>query len=196
CLAAGRPAADAVLIHRAVQGSGSGVDVAASVAGGTLRFQSGQTRPAQAPLPVVVYSGRSSRTGPRIQAYRAWAQASPDHAAFLRRSAMLVPALATDPVATAREGLRILVDMAAAARFAYLTPGLVRIIALAEALNGGAKPSGAGGGDIAVAWLPDPQAQADFIAACRAEDLPPIEVHAAPGARRLGQGVLAPPSPR
>ncbi|MCK6508145.1 hypothetical protein L6R53_33065 [Myxococcota bacterium] len=196
CVAAGRPALDALPIHRAVQGSGSGIDVLASALGGALRVQGTHTRPVPAPVPVVVYSGASARTGPRVERYRAWADQGPAHQAFLLRSAAAVDAFATDPLRAVDAARDNLVDMARQADLAYLTPGLSRIVALARAHGGAAKPSGAGGGDVAVAWFLDPQAQAAFLAACRAEGLPPIAVQVAPGARRLawGEHRVSPPA--
>jgi phosphomevalonate kinase len=184
CVAAGRPAADAFGIHRSVQGSGSGVDVAAAVHGGMIRFQAGAVRPVPAVHPVVVYSGRSAKTGPRVQRYRAWA----DRAAFQRESAALVDAFHTDPVRMLAEAGTLLNKMAAAAGLAYRTPGLDRIAALARAHGGAAKPSGAGGGDCAVALFDEPDAGAAFAQACAAAGLPPIPVSPAPGAHRVAAG--------
>ena len=185
CVAAGRPALDAVAIHHAVQGSGSGIDVMASALGGTLLVQRGVCSPSAAPLPVVVYSGASARTGPRVERYRAWADGGAAHRAFLERSSAAVQGFAADPLAAVRAALDNLVDMARQAGLDYLSPALERIVALARAHGGAAKPSGAGGGDVAVAWFLDPLAQAAFLAACQAEGLPPIPVHASPGARLL-----------
>ena len=182
CIAAGRPASDALAIHRSVQGDGSGIDVAASIHGGALRFQGGQVEPVILPTPVVIYSGQPARTGPRVARYRAWSPAA--RAAFVAESAALVETFAADPVAAARAAYRLLCAMADQAHLAYRTPALDRIAALARAHGGGAKPSGAGGGDIAVAWLPEAEAELSFQQACRAEGLVPILIHAAPGARR------------
>lgn len=184
CVAAGRPATHARAIHHRVQGGGSGIDVAASAHGGTLRFEQGRVEAAQAPVPAVVYSGCSARTGPRVQRYRAWAARSPDHASFLADSAALVEAFASDPVAAARAAFALLSDMAAAADLPYLTPALSRIAELAQRHGGGAKPSGAGGGDVAVAWFHDAADQAAFLAACRREGLSTITVAQAPAAHR------------
>ena len=61
---------------------------------------------------------------------------------------------------------------------------LDHIVQLAERFGGAAKPSGAGGGDCAVALLPDAEARRSFSDACTAAGLPIIAVSAAPGARR------------
>ena len=184
CVAAGRPVSDAFAIHHTVQGSGSGADVAAAAHGGMIRFERGEARPVPPVQPVVVYSGESARTGPRVQAYRAWA----DRRDFVRRSAELVDAFHDDPVRTLHEAGALLRAMAEAAELAYRTPGLDRIEALARAHGGAAKPSGAGGGDCAVALFNDPDAGAAFARACAAAGLPPIRVAPAPAARRVGPG--------
>lgn len=184
CVAAGRPAADAFAIHHAVQGGGSGIDIAASIHGGTLRFQDRQVTAAPPILPSVIWSGQSARTGPRVQQYRAW----DDRAArqgFLDASAEAIALAASDPIAAFQASLEALRAMSASAGIAYETDALRAISTLAEAHGGAAKPSGAGGGDCAVAVFPSPDQQAAFEAACAAEGWTPIPVALAAGARRL-----------
>lgn len=184
CVAAGRDPADAFAIHHEVQGSGSGVDVAAAVHGGMIRFAGGRATPVAPVHPIVVYSGASAKTGPRVQAYRAWDA----RAAFVQESAALVHAFHDDPVGVLAEAGALLCAMAEAAGLAYRTPGLDRIADLARAHGGAAKPSGAGGGDCAIALFDDPDAGEAFAAACAAAGLPPIPVSPAPGARRVPGG--------
>jgi len=163
----------ALSVHHTVQGSGSGIDVRASVAGGVRRWPGGIAR--SLPRLTAIYSGRSASTGPRVQRYLAWS----DRARFVDESNVLVAALDQDPVA-ALEALReLLVAMSRAAGIDYLTDAHARIAALARDHGGAAKPSGAGGGDIAVAVVPDPDARTAFEAACSAERLPPIAIEAA-----------------
>ena len=51
-------------VHHAVQGSGSGIDVAAACYGGVLRFEAGNTRATSPAWELsVVYSGAAPRTG-------------------------------------------------------------------------------------------------------------------------------------
>lgn len=192
CLAAGRPGTDATEIHRRVQGGGSGIDVAASLQGGQLRFQAGVATPAGPPAPVVViWSGRSARTGERIAAYRAWARRAPgEHQRFVDESASLVAAFPAAPLTSLAENGRLLRAMAEAAGLDYWTPELARISALAEACGGAAKPSGAGGGDCAVALLPDPEAERVFERITQDAGLKRIAVRPSPGARRVPPGAL------
>jgi phosphomevalonate kinase len=146
-------------VHQGVQGSGSGVDVAAAAHGGGLRFQRGQCEPLQLPTPVVVYTGESASTGPRVERYRSWA----DRAQFVERSDTLVDQFLTDPMGVTREAWRLLTEMADAAGIPYRTPAIDQLVAMAEAAGGAAKPSGAGGGDSVVALVPDAESFASSV---------------------------------
>jgi phosphomevalonate kinase len=183
CVAAGLPPATATEVHAAVQGGGSGVDVFAATHGGVRRFPTGA--PVPCPALVAVYSGTSAQTGPRVHAYRAWAERDPQgHAAFVRASGALVDAFAGAPLATLHEAYALLRAMAQASGLAYDTPAHARIAALARSHGGAAKPSGAGGGDVAVALFEDPDALEAFAEACAREGYPPIRVRVAVGAHR------------
>lgn len=174
----------AAAVHHAVQGSGSGVDVAASALGGVLWFESGRARPVPAVPLLVVWSGQEARTGPRVAAWRALGGPSRD--AFVRESAALAALFVTDPRAALGEGYRLLDEMTERAGIAWRTDAHARIAELARAFGGAAKPSGAGGGDCAVAWLPDPDATAAFARAIH--DEPPLAVvptTLAPGPREI-----------
>jgi phosphomevalonate kinase len=150
--------AAASLVHREVQGSGSGIDVAASAWGGVIRFEGRAATPARRVEPVIIWSGSSAKTGPRVEAYQAWKARS----RFVRRSGELVEQFESDPIRALDEARRLLEDMAAKAHIEYQTPALDRIAALAADHGGAAKPSGAGGGDVAVALFADPDAQRAF----------------------------------
>ncbi|MDP6934960.1 MAG: hypothetical protein QGG40_18710, partial [Myxococcota bacterium] len=105
CRAADRPLPDAYEIHREVQGSGSGVDVAASIHGGMIRFEGGSVDALEPILPVVIWSGRSAHTGPRVEQFLAWSR----RAAFVRASQEWTSRFTVEPVATVREAYRQLV---------------------------------------------------------------------------------------
>lgn len=180
-------------VHRAVQGSGSGIDVAASTWGGTLRFRRGEVPRPVTDLPlVVVWTGHSAQTGPRVERYQAWSGRS----AFVAASTALVEGFDADPMAALREDGALLVAMAAEAGIAYRTPELDRIVALATAHGGAAKPSGAGGGDCAVALLPDAEATAAFVAACTADGLVVLATRTAPGVHEEDAATLDPQGAR
>lgn len=164
----------AVRVHQRVQGGGSGLDVVASVRGGLARY-AGPARHELAPLPLLaVWSGRSAATGPRVQRYLAWSAAA--RSAFVADSDAVVGSWLADPVAALDAARRLLASQLSQAGVDYRTPGLDRIAVLARDHGGAAKPSGAGGGDVAVAVIPDPDARRAFSLACAAEGLTPIPV--------------------
>ena len=170
-----------------MQGSGSGVDVAASIHGGLIRFSPGAVPSPLPPLcPSVIYTGASAKTGPRVAAWRAWRDRAA-RAEAVAQTTEILALLATDPIAATRQAAALLIAATDAAGVDYLTDGLRRIMALASAHGGAAKPSGAGGGDCAVAFFPDRESQNHFEAQCAAEGLVPIAVEPAPGAVLLSK---------
>ena len=175
--AAGRPLDEAFAIHHQVQGSGSGIDVAASIHGGTLWFRRGEVQPLPPVYPLVIWSGQSAKTGPRVKRFLSW----PNRHGFVHASAELIDAFSSDPVGVTRALFRLLVDAAQQADIAYLTPNLIRISQLAEACGGAAKPSGAGGGDCAVAFFSSRAAREQFQSACAEEGFQLISVQPSRG---------------
>ena len=178
CIAAGRDPEEARTIHRTVQGSGSGIDVAASMNGGMLWLQGRSSRSLQPIVPTVVWSGSSARTGPRVERYLEWS----GRTGFVHATAELVQEFTHDPVGVTRALFRLLSTMAIQSGVEYLTPRLERICSLAESYGGAAKPSGAGGGDCAVAFFPSRESEEGFQQQCRREGFPIIEVNPSPGA--------------
>jgi phosphomevalonate kinase len=145
------------------------------------RFPEGTTVPC--PPLVAVYSGASAQTGPRVQAYRSWATRAPGaHAAFVRASRDLLRAFGEAPMEALSAGYDLLRAMGADAGLDYDTPALARIAEIARAHGGAAKPSGAGGGDVAVAAFHEADARDAFQRACAREGLSPIPVDVAPAA--------------
>jgi len=169
--------------HHQVQGSGSGVDVAASTYGGMLRFTKGQRPTPVAPVDVlVIWSGESAKTGPRVKQYLAWE----GREAFAAASADLIARFHDDPVQALRDGRRLLEDMADQAGIAYRTPHLDAICDLAERMGGGAKPSGAGGGDCAVAVFKEATAAEAFRAELAHTGYRVLSTALAPGVHEEG----------
>ena len=165
-------------IHHRIQGSGSGADVAASSWGGVIRFEGGDARPLAPLNPVVVWSGSSAKTGPRVEQYLSWAGRD----RFVHRSRDLVDRFVDDPVDALRAATELLDAMTRAAGISWWTQGLREIHDMAETCGGTAKPSGAGGGDVAVGLFPDPDARERFVAGCNRAGLPVIPVRLAAGA--------------
>jgi len=180
CLAVGHPVEQARAIHQQIQGGGSGIDVLASVYGGLLHIHRDVVTPIKPFVPSVIWSGQSAKTGPRVQQYLSWT----DRADFIQTTTDLVTEFSSRPVEVLREAAILLEAMAQSAGIDYRTPGLSRIMALANDVGGAAKPSGAGGGDCAIALIPDPDARENFLSRCAEEDLTPIPVRVASKARQ------------
>jgi phosphomevalonate kinase len=170
----------ALAAHRAAQGGlGSGADVAAAVYGGMLHY----TRPTSGPatirrLPpltgvemVVFATGTPSSTVDCLQAVAAFAAASPE------KHRQLLPPIAEavtrfEHGLFARDAAEIFASIGAAhlgmetlgqaAGVPIVTPVLAHAAVLASEVGGAAKPSGAGGGDVGIAFLPDREAAEEF----------------------------------
>ncbi|MFM2161120.1 MAG: hypothetical protein RLZZ383_632 [Pseudomonadota bacterium] len=164
-VAAGRDASPAVVwpiaaaVHRQVQGSGSGIDVAASTFGGFVRFVLGEVPVSVAKVDVdLIATDRAASTGPRVAQYLGWGART----SFVEESAAIVQAFGADPIGALREAHRLLGAMTRRAGIDWETPAHAAVTAIAVACGGAAKPSGAGGGDVAVAILPDDDARTAF----------------------------------
>jgi phosphomevalonate kinase len=166
--------------HRAFQGGvGSGADVAAAIYGGILSYawRDGEVDVQPIGLPesvdlVVFSTGTPSSTVDRVRAMESIIGG--DREARHRIDA--IGAVAADfVVACANEDARAVVDAAARANtqlaalgdliaLPIVTPILAEAAKLAASLGGAAKPSGAGGGDVGVAFLTDRGAAETFRA--------------------------------
>ncbi|MEM6928389.1 MAG: hypothetical protein AAF602_15755 [Myxococcota bacterium] len=174
-------------VHNAVQGSGSGIDVAASAHGGWIRFEQRAVAAIDARPPVtVVYSGRPAATGPRVRKYLALDAV--ERAAFVAQSRRIVEGFEEAPVEAIRAGGALLRSMAERAGIAYWTESIDRLVQLAAAHGGAGKPSGAGGGDIVVAVFADAAARSAYEAAARASGFLVIDVATSAGATFSGTG--------
>ena len=151
CVAAKRDPHDAFALHHQIQGSGSGIDVAASIHGGLLRFQNKTTTTLPPIQPLVIWSGNAAKTGPRVQQYLQYS----NRASFVKESTSIVEHFAEDPITACRSLYRLLCSMAQHAGVAYQTDNIHSIVQEVERYGGGAKPSGAGGGDCVIALFPD-----------------------------------------
>lgn len=174
----------ALAVHRAVQGSGSGIDVAASTFGGVSRYEAERVTPLPSLVPSVVFTGASARTGPRLERYLAWGPRD----GFVARSRALVDGFGADPIGALGEGAALLREMAAAAGIAYWTDAIDAVVARAVAHRGAGKPSGAGGGDIVVALFADDADRRAFEARCSADGFLVVPVSVAAGAAVVGPG--------
>jgi len=165
-------------IHHSVQGNGSGIDVAASVYGGLIRVEGDTVHALSARQPIVVFSGQSAQTGPRVETYLQHS----NREAFVRASSALVDAFQDEPVRALSAGGELIGTMCRQAGIHYWTPALEAIVSLAKEYGGGGKPSGAGGGDSAVALFECEDDAQHFVTACREQGFSVIPAVIAPGA--------------
>jgi len=168
--------------HRAWQGgAGSGADVAAAVYGGVLQFtRPGGGAPVVRNIPgglgtlqLVVFSSPTAvSTTSQIHSMREFAEREPARydglLAPVREAAeRFVQSLASqnarETIASLRAAGLALTTLGDAAEVPIVTPPFARAAAIAAELGGGAKPSGAGGGDVGVALFPDREAALTFI---------------------------------
>jgi phosphomevalonate kinase len=173
--------ARAALVHHRVQGSGSGIDIAASTFGGILHFQSGEVEQVHVDIGErlgVAFVGGSSATGPRAVAYRA----APDRGAFVNRSTAIVAGWAADPIGAFAEACDNLADLDRRIGLGWWLPAYGPVLAAARAHGGAAKPSGAGGGDVVVALFPDSQRRDAWRSDLPALGAIPLDLHVATGA--------------
>jgi phosphomevalonate kinase len=160
-----------VASHRAAQdGRGSGGDVAASVYGGVVRvaLHAGEVEVTPAELPDG-FCLRFFRLGGSVSTPEMLRRVEELAAAEGARHAALMDALVGaaedfghDPIASMRAQLRRLTALGVAAGVEIVPRVAWALAAAAEAVGGAAKPSGAGGGDLAVALVPEGR-EADFL---------------------------------
>lgn len=186
--------------HRAIAPQGSGADVAAATLGGLVRFERARAEEAQVvewpeDLRVeVVWTGKPARTSELVAKVRALRERDPAGyravATPLRDAAgaLLDAVLAGDAARTAEAADAHGAAMGAlgeASDAPIVTPLLAEAARLARAHGGGAKPSGAGGGDVALAFFSGDDDAAAFRRACPAAGLDLLSVQlGAEGVRR------------
>jgi phosphomevalonate kinase len=188
--------------HRAAQGGvGSGADVAVAVDGGFLSFVRPpdgapavvRLNPPAALEMVVFWTRKAARTADLIAAVRAFRDR--DGAAYRVRmddlsntSDRFANAFASNDargvVAAADAYGLAMAALGDTAGVGIVTPPLAAAARLARELGGAAKPAGAGGGDVGIAFFADTAAAAEFGARC-SEDVLVLEIRlGAAGAHR------------
>lgn len=173
--------------HAREQGGGSGVDIAASVFGGVLRYAVGSNAPAMRPveLPgevvlVAYWSGTSARTSDlreRVDAFRAKRSGG----SLFGRLCELAESAATSVGAGEAQAFvgfaaafgRALDALGKAADAPIVLPAFAELASLAEGEDAAFLPSGAGGGDVAI-WLGTAPPSAAFDRRARTLSLRPL----------------------
>jgi phosphomevalonate kinase len=188
--------------HKAIAPEGSGADVAASSLGGFVRFRLDRGKLAEAERvqfpaqiqPRVVWTGKEARTSEFVRAVRAFEARDARGFALLRdelrdQARRFADAIAAEDVrsiiaATKAYGLAM-GQLGRSAGVDIVTAELSQIALLADQHGGAAKPSGAGGGDVAIAFFPDADSASSFDRACSEHKLDLLDL-------RLGaEGVRA-----
>ena len=187
--------------HKAIAPEGSGADVAAAALGGFVRFRLEQGKLAEA-APIafpdalvrrVVWTGKEARTSEFVRAVRAYEARDASGYSVLRDELVAQATRLAEAIGRA-ELTEILAATAAygagmgalgrAAGVPIVTAELARIAELAHAHGGSAKPSGAGGGDVAIAFFTDLEGARAFDRACSEAGLTPLDLTlGAPGVR-------------
>ncbi len=168
--------------HRSVSPRGSGADVAAAVLGGTVAWRRTgarhESRRVAWPSSVemrVVWTGVEARTSALVEKVDAYAVRDPaaherDVSAIDAAADALVHALDEGNVSAladaVREHAHAMEALGRNAGAPIVEDRLAEIGRIADAHGGAAKPSGAGGGDVAIAFFGDITAARDFEAAC------------------------------
>ncbi len=169
--------------HREAQGGGSGVDVLAAAMGGVLRVTLGDTREAEptvlqrtwpAAWPwAVLWTGNSVRTSEMLATVDAMAARDPRGAqacwaGIAVATQQLDTAMVTGDLRTAVAAVTAhghwMQELGERAGVAVVTESLAGLRTLVEASGVGVKPSGAGGGDVALMLGPDTQTLAAALA--------------------------------
>lgn len=179
--------------HARIAPNGSGADIASATQGGFLEFRrngrdGAQVRSVEPPTSLtlcLVWTGASARTSDllvHVKRLRSWSPA-----AYHRTMSALHELSASFAAAFSRNDARAVVEAARAYHVAMKALGRAanapivdtRLDAIARAAareGGAAKPCGAGGGDVAVAFFDEADAAARFRAACEHAGFHPVDV--------------------
>lgn len=178
--------------HRSIAAEGSGVDVAASAFGGFLRFaRSGneiEIRPVVMPIGLsmrLIWTGHAARTSDLVSKVQSLSRHDPGlHQQCMDRLTDLSEQFASafeagsagKLVSIAAAYSTAMGALGEAASAPILAASLLRVTELAAQFSGSAKPCGAGGGDVAIAFFVDSDAASGFELACKEEGLHPVDV--------------------
>ncbi|MFU8816622.1 MAG: mevalonate kinase [Pseudomonadales bacterium] len=179
----------ALAVHRQLQGgAGSGIDVAASWHGGTVKFLRGD---ATEPGPVsawslpaelhvtFIWTGRPASTVDHLARFRAWLERG-QHAPLDALSLASQRLFETERLEAAlKDYVAALQALDAAASLGIFSDAHVRLGRLAIEAGVVYKPCGAGGGDLGAAFTDDAAAAARFARMASAQQFLPIPLEIA-----------------
>lgn len=164
--------------HRAVQGTGSGADIAASAWGGVIGYRwiegHGEVEPIarthqQRTHLHMVWAGQPASTTALVGRVKAWAKSAPDeHAEIMRRigvaaeQGMRAWTQGSDLRPAARATTVCLVDLGRLSGAPIVTACHRELSDVVDGSGVVVKPTGAGGGDLA--WLVGPTAPSEALA--------------------------------
>lgn len=176
--------------HEEVAPQGSGADVASAVHGGLIRY----VAPTKAVVPVawpegliasVVFTGQAASTRALVAKVRELqARDRSRYDACMGELSRVADELAdafeggaVDAIVRAAGAYgRAMAALGESAGAPIVEERLQAIATLAERAGGAAKPSGAGGGDVAIAFFAEPERSARFGASCAAEGFEVLDV--------------------
>jgi phosphomevalonate kinase len=178
--------------HHAVAPNGSGADVASAAHGGLIRFRrdegGAEIEPRALPTSIaisLVWTGSPVRTSDLVARVKELAAKDPSaHAraigAIVEAAAALDLGFAKDDAEAIFEATRSHHDamrrLGEAADAPIVTPALAALDRIARSSGGAAKPSGAGGGDVALLFLPREHDGAGLGDALSAAGLTPLSL--------------------
>jgi len=161
--------ADLYTIHADFQGGGSGLDIAAAVTGGVIRFEERVVTPVRLDSSVsltFVFTGTGTRTADLLDRFAAWRRdTTPPALERLAAAAREVADCAADAdnfLYALDEYADVLERFDRSARIGIFGAGHLRARAIAAACGVVYKPCGAGGGDTGVAAAIGPGSLRDF----------------------------------
>lgn len=174
--------------HHAVAPRGSGADVAACSLGGFVHFVRSETGEVQArslafpqePVLRAVWTGKQVRTSGMLDAVEQLRARDPrllrERISALGREAEAFIAAAErgdvrQMIGSTADYGKAMGDLGNAIGVPIVEETLDHIAQLASRAGGAAKPSGAGGGDVALAMFPDDRSARQFDEACASEGL-------------------------
>jgi phosphomevalonate kinase len=189
--------------HREISPQGSGADVAAAVFGGFVQVRRDGEQVDVTPIAWpsglrarVVWTGEEARTSEFLERVHSLALAQPERyrglmSGLTSEAARFIAAMTTGDVsaviATTTAYGRGMAALGHAANVPIVTEKLAQIAHLAETAGGAAKPSGAGGGDVALALFPDDKSDQHFDVLCQKCNFTVLLIElGAPGVRMEG----------